>query len=277
MIDPSVQPTHRTVAEQLDEARADVRQHPGDVGARNRLWQWLAIQGDWKRAWEQIGVTLQLLGDAPSSLAVHRAAIEAEIERQDVFAGERALTLAPDSPAWLVGLAQALQCDARADVEGAQALRARAREAAQACSGYVEDERETRSAFAWLCDGDDRLGPVCEVIVQGRYQWLPLESIGSWRQSRPTGLTDLLWSPVVLALRDGTSCAGLMPARYPFAAGEQPERDDALCLGRRTSWLDRGDDHYIGVGQRMLLSDTAEHAMLDVRLIQFDASDGSDD
>ncbi|MFA4913254.1 MAG: type VI secretion system accessory protein TagJ [Burkholderiaceae bacterium] len=277
MIDPSVQPTHRSVAEQLDEARADVRQHPGDLGARNRLWQWLAIQGDWKRAWEQVGVTQQLLGDAPSSLAAHRAAIEAEIERQAIFEGERALTLAPDSPAWLVGLAQALQCDARGEAHEAQALRDRAREDARGCSGYVEDERETRSAFAWLCDGDDRLGPVCELIVQGRYMWLPLESIASWRQSRPAGLTDLLWSPVVLALRDGSSCAGLMPARYPFATDEQIDRDDALYLGRRTSWLDRGDDHYIGVGQRMLLSDTAEHAMLDVRLIQFDAFDGSDD
>jgi len=277
MIDPSVQSTHRSVAEQLDEARAAVRQHPGDVGARNRLWQWLAIQGDWKRAWEQIGVTLQLQGDAPSSLAVHRAAIEAEIERQAIFAGERALTVAPGSPDWLVGLAQALQCDARGDADGAQALRARARDDARACSGYVEDERDTRSAFAWLCDGDDRLGPVCELIAQGRYQWLPLESIVSWRQSRPAGLTDLLWSAVVLELRDGSSRAGLMPARYSFAAGEPIDRDDALCLGRRTSWLDRGGDHYIGVGQRMLLSDTAEHAMLDVRLIQFDVSDGSDD
>lgn len=271
---PSLQPAHRSVAEQLDEARAAVRLHAGDVGARHRLWQLLAVQGDWKRAWEQAGVTLQLLGDAPSSVATHRAAIEAEIEREAVFAGTRTPALDADAPGWVQAFVGALACDARGEADAAQALRQQGRAEAPASAGVLTDERDAQIPFSWLCDGDDRLGPICELIVDGRYLWLPLARIASWRQSRPQGLTDLLWSPVVLALRDGGTLAGLMPARYPLPAGDPGDCDESIRLCRRTSWVAHGGDHHTGVGQRMLLTDADEHGMLDVRSIQFATEEG---
>ena len=264
---------HATVADQCGQARNDVRHSPGDVDARHRLWQWLAIEGDWKRAWEQAGVTLQLLGDSPSSVAAFRAAIEAEIVRSEVFSGQRPMVLSDDSPAWVHTLAQALQCDAGAEHARAHDLRSQALEDATACSGFVEDERDAHTPFQWLCDGDSRLGPVCELIVQGKYEWLPMAAIDSWRQARPVGLTDLLWRPVSITLRDGQSVAGLMPARYPLMRDALGEPDDAILLGRRTSWQEVGIECFAGVGQKMLLSDSAEHAMLDLRLVQFEGAD----
>lgn len=272
MTDQQVQLSSRSLSEQLDQARADVRARPDDVEARHRLWQWMAIHGDWQRAWEQSGITLKLLGDAPSSIALHREAIQAEMTRQDVFSGARPMTLAPDAPAWLHVMADAMSRGAAGDTARAQSLRAQALDAAAPSAGHVQGEQDS-VAFEWLCDGDSRLGPVCELFVGGHYRWLPFEAVASWRQARPGGLTELLWSTTVLSLRDGSSLTALMPVRYPSMNKREIERDDAVRFGRRTTWHDLGDDQYFGIGQRMMLSDTAEHAMLDMRHVSFDGAE----
>ena len=41
-------------------------------------------------------------------------------------------------------------------------------------AGWVRDED---SAFEWIADADDRLGPVLEAIVNGRYYWVPFERV----------------------------------------------------------------------------------------------------
>ena len=38
-------------------------------------------------------------------------------------------------------------------------------------------------------------------------------------------------------------------------------------MGRRTDWQDGGEGHFLGLGQRMLATDTGEYPMLDVRHI----------
>ena len=56
-----------------------------------------------------------------------------------------------------------------------------------------------------------------------------------------------------------------IPARYP---GTTATGDSALILGRRTDWTTAGDLE-IGLGQRLLATDTDDHGVLepfDIRL-----------
>ena len=45
--------------------------------------------------------------------------------------------------------------------------------------------------FEWIADADSRLGPMLEVIINGRYGWLPMASIAPASSStrRPTCAT----------------------------------------------------------------------------------------
>ena len=61
-------------------------------------------------------------------------------------------------------LAQALQFDAQGHPEQAAAERALALEAAPTGAGQINEQR-----FEWIADADSRLGPVLEVVINGRY------------------------------------------------------------------------------------------------------------
>ena len=97
-------------------------------------------------------------------------------------------------------------------------------------------------------DGDARLGPVCETIVNGRYFWLPFNAIAEIRFRAPASVTDLVWRHALVRLTDGTEQVCQIPARYPFAA----DASDAVKLGRTTDWhpLDTDGTLYEGRGQK---------------------------
>ena len=52
-------------------------------------------------------------------------------------------------------------------------------------------------------------------------------------------------------------------------------RDDRLRMAHGTDWQAVGADAWIGHGQRMLVTDQAEYALLDLRLIEFDAAEAA--
>ncbi|MBF2998639.1 virulence protein SciE type, partial [Pseudomonas aeruginosa] len=68
--------------------------------------------------------------------------------------------------------------------------------------------------FAWLADADTRLGPVLEVIFNGRYAWLPMSNLRSLKVEAPSDLRDLVWLPAELTLANGGVTVALLPARY---------------------------------------------------------------
>jgi type VI secretion system protein ImpE len=71
-----------------------------------------------------------------------------------------------------------------------------------------------------------------------------------------------------LALENGGEHVMLIPSRYP---GTESSTDDTLKLARRTEWKEIGDEAFAGYGQRMLATDNAEFALLDVRQIDIRA------
>ena len=135
-------------------------------------------------------------------------------------------------------------------------------------------ENEETQAFDWLMDGDARLGPVCETIVNGRYFWLPFSAIAEIRFQAPASVTDLVWRHALVRLTDGTEQVCQIPARYPFAA----DATDAVRLGRTTEWqpLDEDGTLYEGRGQKAWLSEQSEYPLLSLSLVTF-ATDGADE
>ena len=259
-------------AGQLDEAlgllQQQVRARPADARLRVFLFQLLCVRGEWNRALTQLNVAGELDAGTLLMVQTYREALRCEVFRAEVFAGTRTPMALGEPDQWFALLLQSLSLREHAD-QAAQ-LRQQALEAAPATSGSLNGE-----PFDWIADGDTRLGPCLELISSGRYYWVPFHRIRSMRLDPPADLRDFVWAPVRLVWANGGEAVGLVPARY---AGTESEADSALKLCRRTEWREASGGTYIGVGQRVFITQATETALLDVREIDFaPASDASDD
>jgi type VI secretion system protein ImpE len=144
----------------------------------------------------------------------------------------------------------------------AAGMRAQAMEAAEPTPCSVDG-----ASCAWLTDGDARLGPVCEVIANGQYYWLPFESCTGIQIEAPADMRDLVWSPAELLLPNEGRVPVLIPTRYPEPAEPVAGDNDPFKLSRATHWVEGGADTWFGVGQRVWMSDVGEHPILDTRNI----------
>jgi type VI secretion system protein ImpE len=253
-----------SLSEELSRVQKEVRAQPADEKLRTYLFQLLAVQGNWQRALEQLQVCAQLSAKALPMAHMYREAIRSELFRADVFTGKRAPQVLGEPPGWVGMLIESLQRLAAGDTKTAASLRAAAFEEAPASAGSVDGESE----FEWIADADSRLGPVCECIVNGQYYWIPFFRIRSVRIDPPAVLRDIVWVSASLALENGGEHVALIPSRYP---GTESSTDDTLKLARRTEWKEIGDEAFAGCGQRMLATDNAEFALLDVRQIDIRA------
>ena len=75
-----------------------------------------------------------------------------------------------------------------------------------------------------------------------------------------------MWTAASFTWTNGAQTVGLIPTRYNGTKG-----DDALLLARRTEWIEEGALSGHGMGQRMWITDAREYALMDVRIIEFDA------
>jgi type VI secretion system protein ImpE len=105
---------------------------------------------------------------------------------------------------------------------------------------------------------------VLEAIINGRYCWVPFDAISKVMIEVPTDLRDIVWSPAQLEFPNGGETVALLPTRY---VGSAQSDDGALQLARRTEWLELAPDHFSGLGQRLLATNTQELGLLDVREI----------
>ena len=126
---------------------------------------------EWDRALTQLNV---LGRPGPASLAMVQTYREALAAR---LCGRRS------SPGALSpGLRRAAALDGPAD-RGAEADRRRPLRRPCRCGSRLSRRRRPRRArstaqpFEWIADGDTRLGPVLEAIVNGRYYWIPFDRI----------------------------------------------------------------------------------------------------
>jgi type VI secretion system protein ImpE len=240
-----------------------VRKDAANPKYRVFLFQLLCVLGQWNRALTQLNVAGELDAATLPMVQTYREAIQCEALRGEIFKAANAPLIFGQPPAWLALVIEALKLDAAGDPVRADAARAQAFEAAPACGGTIDGQR-----FEWLADADQRLGPVLEVILNGRYFWVPMERISRIECDAPTDLRDTVWTPASFTWTNGAQTVGLIPTRYVDTLSST---DEALLLGRRTEWIEAGPLAGHGLGQRMLVTDAGEFSLMDVRVIEFDA------
>jgi type VI secretion system protein ImpE len=245
----------------LDEVRAN----PADPKLRVFLFQLCCVTGDWVRAKTQLDVAANLDPAALLMAQIYSGALTCEAERSRVFAGEAVPTIFGDPQPWIAELCEALRLDCRGDHQGATALRDRALDAAPASAGQIDGQ-----ACAWIADADTRLGPILEVIINGRYFWLPFMRIAQLLIEAPTDLRDQVWMPAKLMFTNGGETVALIPTRY---AGSEKDTDALTRLARKTDWVEIAPDTFYGHGQRMLVTDAGDFPLLDIRSISLEPSD----
>jgi type VI secretion system protein ImpE len=240
-----------------------VRNDAANPKYRIFLFQLLCVLGQWNRALTQLNVAGELDAATLPMVQTYREAIQCEALRGDIFKAVHAPLIFGEPPAWMALLLEAIKLDAAGDRVRADAARTQAFDAAPSCGGSIDGQR-----FEWLADADQRLGPVLEVIINGRYFWVPMERVGSIEFDAPTDLRDTVWTPASFTWTNGAQTVGLIPTRYVDTLAST---DEALLLGRRTEWIDQGAHGSHGLGQRMLVTDAGEYSLMDVRVIEFDA------
>lgn len=239
-----------------------VRSNPADAKLRIFLFQLLCVLGDWTRAINQLKVSAELDESATMMAKTYREAIICEVYREKVFAGGKSPLIFGEPEEWLALLIEAQKLLAQGKAGEAASLRDRAFDLAPAQSGRLNE-----SPFDWVADADMRLGPVLEVIVNGRYFWLPFVQIHRIEAEAPADLRDAVWTAVTLTLGNGGEMPALIPTRY---AGTTPDGSPATRLARATEWVDMGHDTFAGVGQRLLATDREESAIMDLRSLVMD-------
>ena len=127
--------------------------------------------------------------------------------------------------------------------------------------------------FNDLRDADPRIGVRLEIIVGGRYSWIPLGHLASLKMEPPKRLRDLFWAPVQIETTrelDEYTGEALLPVMTP-QAWQHP--DELVRLGRVSDWIELDSGEEIPVGQKLLLVDDEEVSLLEVRELLINSSD----
>jgi type VI secretion system protein ImpE len=257
------------LATELARVQHLARAEPARVAHRGALFQLQCIAGAWDKAARQLAVLADLDPTTELFASQHRALLACEAERAEVFAGRQSPSCLGRPPGWFPLLVEALRLDGAAEHGAAKVLREQAFAQAEATPGQLDG-----AAFAWIADADERLGPVLEAVLNGRYLWVPFDRLRRIETEPPQDLKDLVWLPAKLTLANGAEAAGFVPTRCP---GSEAMEDDAIRLARRTEWRQLGGEgSWVGLGQRMLATDHGEHALLEVRAIELRPAAGGD-
>lgn len=243
----------------LAQLQQQVRSKAADPKLRVFLFQLLCVLGQWQRALDQLQVCGELDAGTLAMVNTYRTALQCEAVRESVFAGTTVPHAFGRPQNWVALLAQALQAESQGNAAEAAKLREMAFEQAPATSGNMNGYD-----FEWIADADSRLGPVLEVIINGRYGWLPYSSLQKISIEPPSDLRDLVWSPALITFGNGGETVALLPVRY---AGTAAQTDGQLLMSRKTEWIELAEGQYRGLGQRLLATSAVELGMLETREI----------
>jgi type VI secretion system protein ImpE len=228
------------------------------------LFQLHCVLGNWPKALTQLQVVAGIDPDTMLLAQIFQPVINCEALRGSVFAGKLTPLIFGEPLEWVGLLVKAAEHVARRELAAAADLRRRAFDAAPATAGTVDGK-----PFAWLADADSRLGPMLELILEGKYYWVPFCRIRRIAMEAPSDLRDLVWMPAQFVWTNGGEAAGHIPSRY---AGTEGSSDGALRLARKTEWQELAEETFIGLGQRVLATDEGEYPLLQCRVIDFTAA-----
>lgn len=244
----------------LDLLKAEIRKEPRNAELRVFLFQLFCITGDWDRALTQLSVAGELDPQADAMVQTYQVLIRCEVLREKIFRGERSPTVFGEPSPWVPMLVEAARLLGCGEADRALQLRDAAFEAAPQSRVIVDG-----AACEWAADADPRLGPMIEAVVEGRYVWVPYTALSAVAMDPPADLRDQVWMPARFKWSNQGETVGFIPTRYP---GTTETGDAALLLARRTEWTERGE-WSLPVGQRMIVTDVSETALMDLRELRF--------
>ena len=241
-----------------------IRQNPSNVAHRMALFQILLITGAWERALKQLQTCVKLQPDLAAIATTYGDLIRAEHQRENVFLGKSQAHFYSDPPIWLSEMAQALQHQNQNEYELADQCRSEALSKAPDTPCTLHHAEET-TTLPWITDMDTRIGPVMEVMLHGRYFWIPLSDIKSIQFAPLTDLRDLVWIMAEIEFKNAEPIHAFIPTRYPFThLSEQSNQ-----LVKTTQWQHISNTCFAGLGQRSWMSEQTEHPILQCKRIDF--------
>ncbi|KAA8998173.1 protein of avirulence locus ImpE [Affinibrenneria salicis] len=261
----------QSIAQAISQLENDIRARPADADLRAALTQLLCLAGNWTRARAQLKSWLALKPIAGPTVTLLDQAIAGEIERQQVFAGQSRPQILNHGRDWVNKMVDALQAETRGENDFAAQLRAQALDECPLNPGRLtlsaggENTDEEQHTFDWLADGDSRLGPICELAINGVYYWVPFGAIAEINFLPPGSAGDLVWRHSRVSLIDGQEQVCQIPVRYPF--GLQAGNDELLA--RTTVWSQPTEDRFIGHGQKTWLNDQNDYPLLSLVALSF--------
>ena len=238
------------------------RQQPAKSEFRVFLFQLYAVRGSWDRALRQLNIVSDLDPATEMMASSYRQLMVCEGVRREVFEGTRAPVCFGKPPDWFGLLVEALRHDGNGEHVAAKSLRDSVFEQADTTSGAVNG-----AAFEWIADGDERLGPLMEAMVNGRYFWIPFDRIKNVTIEAPADLRDMVWLPASFKWANDGTAVGFIPSRY---VGSEASSDELIALSRKTDWQQMGDGSWCGLGQKIYATNTAEMALFDCRDLSLD-------
>lgn len=244
------------VAQGIEQLKADIRKDPSNPDLRLFLFQLFCIVGKWEKAMTQLNVTADLHKDSQLMVQVCRALLNCEMFREHVFRGKQTPLVFGEPEEWLGWIIQASRLFAEEKYADAAELLRQAFEKAPAAAGTVNGE-----PFEWIADADSRLGPVLEIIVNGRYYWTALNNIKRLKIEKPADLRDIVWLPATVTWQNGGQTVAFIPSRY---ASSESGTDGQILMARRTEWIEKADTIYFGLGQRMFVTDSDDYSLFEI-------------
>jgi type VI secretion system protein ImpE len=251
---------HGLLTDAIEALQGEIRKNPADSRLRIFLFQLNCVLGRLDKALTQLQVVASLTAETMMLAQIFRPVITCEMLRREVFAGRRTPMIFGEPAEWIGLLLQANALVAEQEYAAAAELRTQAFDTAPATAGKIDGQ-----AFAWIADADSRLGPLLEVILEGKYYWIPFARIAKLEIEKPTDLRDLVWSPARFTWTNGGAVSGHIPVRY---SGTEEVQDDALRLARKTDWNEVSPDCFVGLGQRVLATDVGEFPLLNCRELE---------
>ncbi len=245
------------LSEAIDAQLKEVKANPAQHAKRLFLFELLAFSGDLDRARKQIDAINY--GDLELDAAVlgYRKLLDAEEARRKLFRdGTEPKFLAEPPEHVKVRLEAVGQLRANNPAQALQLLTQ-----AAAVSPPFQGKLNGKP-FDTLRDADDLFGQVLEVMANGQYYWIPMESIESLTLRAPKFPRDLLWAPAALDVRNGPASNVFLPTLYP-GSGEHP--DVQIKLGRLTDWKATEGGPVLGVGTHLYLAGDDTVSLLEWR------------
>jgi type VI secretion system protein ImpE len=242
----------------FDRVKESIRDQPQTTAHRFALASLMALRGDYDHALQQVQTLALLDKEFVLTAQMLRMLIRAERIRERTFAGTCRPLILGQPESWLGVYLEAL---AESPARAAE-LRHGVVDELPALRGYADSNE-----FAWICDGDSRLGPCFEIVLDGEYYWLPANQVTRIDFTPPTVALDLVWAPIGITLANGGSHAAYMPVRYP--ANPAVAGDDAILLGHRTEWDQVAADTWHGRGRRTWIANGDDIPMFSAQTLVF--------